>query len=95
MQEGLCLDQPGERRGIRRGVAPFLVADHAGVGLGLLVHPVELLILLVGADHAADKREGKHGDQHDKTGHRQPVAEEPLCHQRAGGKYFYAAVVVQ
>ena len=77
------------------GIAEVLVFDHAHI---LLIHigvGVELLILRIGANYAAQEGEQEHSNQHGKTNHSQPVPEKALGNQCAGRQDLNAAVIVQ
>ena len=94
-QQELGLGSGTELLSVGHCIAEILVLGHSHIFLGHVGVGIELLILSVGGDQSAHKREDKHDSQHNKAQNRQPVTEKPLGHQGAGGKDFHAAVIIQ
>ena len=93
--EGLALRNGPEVLAVGHDEAHGLVSGDADVFLRHLRIGIELLVLTIGADDAAQEGEQEHGNQHRKTDHCQPVPEKPLCYQRAGRQDLNTAVIVQ
>ena len=93
-QHGLGLEQRGILVG-KLEIAVLGILRNAHIFLVLISLRVKQLILAIGADPAAQEGEQEHHYQNRQSHNGQPVAEEPLGHQRAGGKHLNPAVVVQ
>ena len=95
MQCQLRLQDGAELLPVRDEVPVLGVLAEGSVFLHLDVIAVEHLVLPVGADQTTDEGEDEHDGQNGETHHRQPVAEEPLGHQRTGGQHLDAAVIAE
>ena len=94
-QHKLSLESSAEILPLRSHKAEVGVFRHSGVLLGLVLIPIEHLVLSIGAYHTANEGKDKHDSQDNQACHSQAVAKKALCYQGAGRENFDTAVIVQ